>query len=222
MKLLLACPTYGPVDPLAARSLRAAVMTAAKHGVEWAGDVSPDRMKFDAARNAVVEAALAPTITADGVFWADSDVVLPTTAIIQLVTRGLDFVTGIYFQRAGNHFPLIATFNEKLQSFQWLVRWPENIVAPIDGCGFGCCYTSTAMLRAMGDSDHFTYKRFSEDFDFCRKATEAGFQLHVDTSVICGHLQDPLPVTYETYKAAHPDYFAGDSALPKEDAHAVQ
>lgn len=204
-KILLACPTYGPVDPLAARSLRAAIMTASQHGITWLGDASPDRMKFDVARNAVAMIACEAD-SCDGVFWCDSDVILPPHAIAQLASRDLDFVSGIYFQRMPPHFPLIATFDEHKKSFQWFIRWPEQVVAPIDGCGFGCVFTSSKLLRAIG-SDWFTYRKYSEDFDFCLKAKEKGFSPHVDTSIICGHLPDPVPVTYETYRAAHPEWF---------------
>jgi hypothetical protein len=213
MKLLLACPTYGPVDPYAARSLRAAIMTASQHGVTWLGDASPDRMKFDVARNTVAQVAC--NSDADAVFWCDSDVILPTHAIAQLAGRSLDFITGIYFQRMPPHFPLIASFNEALKTFQWLMRWPEAVVAPIDGCGFGCVLTSTKLLREIG-GDWFTYRKYSEDFDFCMKAKEKGFPPHVDTTILCGHLPDPVPVTHETYQAAHPDWFKGASEPPKE------
>lgn len=206
MKVLFASPTYGPVDPGALRYQRAAIMHAAAHGVEWAGDVSPDRMKFDAARNTVVVAALESE--ADAVFWCDSDVVLPVDAITRLVAEQKDFITGMYFQRYPPHFPLVAHFDDRRQTFNWLIEWPEQCVAPIDGCGFGCVVTSTALLRALRGEEPggrlkpwFTFEKFSEDFDFCLKAARAGFQLYVHTGVQCGHLADPRPVTVTDFVA---------------------
>lgn len=215
-KLLFASPTYGPIDPQALKSQRVAIMHAAANGHIWVGDASPDRMKFDVARNAVAESACRSG--ADYVFWCDSDVVLPNYAITALIASGKDFITGIYFQRMKPHWPLIAYFNEKAQSFNWYSNWPKNVVAPVDGCGFGCVVTSVAMLREMGEEalrqnvglregHWFRYEKFSEDFDFCRRAARLGFQLHVDTSVLCGHLPDPEPVTIETFVAAHPEIF---------------
>jgi len=205
MKIVFASPTYGPIDPQALKSQRVAIMFAAKHGVEWIGDASPDRMKFDVARDAVVKAAL--QTEAEGVFWCDSDVILPQDAIARLATADKDFITGIYFQRMGEHYPLIAFYNPNRDSFQWIVKWPENVIAPIDGCGFGCVYTSTAMLRKIVEvyapEPPFQYRKFSEDFDFARKASEQGYQLYVDTAVICGHLADPVPVTLDTFRAKH-------------------
>jgi hypothetical protein len=199
MKLVWGCPTYGPLDPQAVISQRVALMHAAANGVTWIGDASPDRMPFAAARNAVVAEALKSD--ADAVFWCDSDVVLPRDVVTTLIHAHQDFVTGIYFQRRAPHFPLIAHFNEERETFNWFTDWPENVVAPIDGCGFGCVVTSTTLLKAL-DPPWFHYEKFSEDFDFCRKAARAGFQLYVHTGVLCGHLPDPCPVTLQEFKAA--------------------
>lgn len=206
MKLVFAVPSYGPMDPKAVISQRNAIMHAGANGIEWLGDASPDRMKFDAARNAVVRDVLASDeVAADAIFWCDSDVVLPTHAITSLVATGHDFVTGIYFQRLPPHWPLIAHFNptagpDRTGAFNWFTDWPEDVVAPIDGCGFGCVLTSIKMLRAMGEGPWFTFEKFSEDFDFCLRAARAGFQPYVHTGVLCGHLADPVPVTHTDFR----------------------
>ena len=199
MKLLFASPTYGPVDPQAVRTQRTAIMHAAQHGgVEWVGDASPDRLGFHAARNQVVEAAL--RTDADGVFWCDSDIVLPSEAITYLAREQKDFITGMYCQRYAPHWPLVAHYMTESDTFSWYTEWPENVVAPVDACGFGCVLTSTAMLRAL-TPPWFHYEKFSEDFDFCRKATAAGFQLFVHTGVQCGHLGNASPVTASEFQA---------------------
>lgn len=205
MKLIFASPSYGPVDPQALKSLRVAIMHAAANGHIWLGDASPDKMKFDVARNAVAKEACESE--ADAVFWCDSDIILPSYAITRLAACGKEFITGIYFQRIKPHYPLIANYTGK--SFQWFANWPEDSLVPIDGCGFGCVLTSTALLRAI-DHEWFNYQKYSEDFDFCLKAREKGYQLWVDTGVLCGHLPDSAPVTFETYQTAHPEIFGGN------------
>jgi len=89
---------------------------------------------------------------------------------------------------------------DKTGSFRWLTHWPEDVVGPVEGCGFGCVLTSTRLLRAMGDGPWFTFEKYSEDFDFCLRAARAGFQLHVHTGVLCGHLADPVPVTVQDFQ----------------------
>lgn len=209
MKLIFSSPTYGPIDPQALKSQRVAIMHAANNGHKWVGDASPDKMKFDVARNYVVKSALdaAKEHSADAVFWCDSDVILPAYAISRLASYEKDFITGIYFQRHFPHCPLIANFTGK--HFQFYADWEKDSLVPIDGCGFGCVLTSTKLLEAI-DHQWFDYREFSEDFDFCLKAKEKGFQLWVDTGVLCGHLADPVAVNYEIYKKAHPEIFGGN------------
>lgn len=199
MKLLFTSPTYGPVDPQAVVSQRLAIMHAGTHaGVQWMADCSPDRMGFHAARNHVVELAL--STDADAIFWCDSDIVLPVDAVSQLVREDKDFITGMYYMRKKPHWPLVAHYMPEKETFSWFTEWPENVVAPVDGCGFGCVLTSMAMLRAL-PAPWFHYEKFSEDFDFCRKAAKAGFQLFVHTGVQCGHLGDPMAVTASEFQA---------------------
>jgi hypothetical protein len=204
MKLLFACPTYGPVaDPAFDKSRRAAIMFAASHGVTWVGDISPDRMAFATARNTVVESALsvADQDEVDGVFWVDDDLVIPVDTISRLTQYGLDFVSGLYFQRAAPYWPLFAMLN-KNQSFQWGMQYPENIIAPCDGVGFGCVYTSIKLLREVAKlpeskkygsfGGDFGDKTYGEDFTFCLKARLVGIQPHVDTGVKCKHHIGPM------------------------------
>ena len=212
MKLILASPTYGPVDPNAQRCLRAAIMHASRNGHMWIGDASPDKEAFAHARNHTVKDVLEaedrePDAYVDGaVVWVDSDIVLPVDAITTMASRECDFITGIYFQKGEDCWPLIAHFNGK--SFQWIVQWTPGTIVPVDGCGFGCCLTSLKLLRAV-KQPAFEYVKFSEDFDFCLKAKEAGYQLYCDTSILCGHLDNPRAVTIEDYKKAHPNFFEG-------------
>lgn len=208
VRLVFASPTYGPIDPQAVVSQRNAIMHSAANGVAWLGDASPDRMGFAPARNATVLSILAqpPELQPDYVFWCDSDVILPSHTITSLVKAERDFVTGIYFQRKPPHWPLIYWFDPKGGAegdgtFRQLIQWPENVIAPIDGCGFGCVLTSIKMLKAM-DPPWFEWKKFGEDFSFCLSAAKAGFPLHVHTGVMCGHLADPVAVTYETFLSA--------------------
>jgi hypothetical protein len=206
MKLIFAMPTYGPIDPQVSSNTINAIMHAAKFGHTWMGVAAPDRLPYAVARNKAVEAIVHNDDFAEAaIFWMDSDIVLPIDSITRLANSGKDFITGIYFQRAAEHRPLVAHYDEKMDSFIWLAKWPKNVIAPIDGCGFGCVLTSVKMLRDM-EAPWFEYKKFSEDFTFCRNAAKAGYQLYVDTGVLCGHLMDPVPATIETYANKYPEF----------------
>lgn len=201
-KLIFACPSYGPTEPSADVSRRLTIMHAAANGHTWIGDSSSNRMGWTDARNVAVRGAL--ETDADYICWADSDVIFPPGAFTALLSLGLDFVTGIYFQRGAPHWPLISQYRPERDSFSFLTDWPENVIAPVDGCGFGCVITSLKMLRALPEP-WFKYEKFSEDFDFCRKASKAGFQLFVHTGVLCEHLADPRPVGLEDFRKSWAD-----------------
>jgi hypothetical protein len=155
----------------------------------WVGDISPDRLTFSAARNVALNNAIESG--AEGVVWVDSDIIPPIDGIAKLVEHGKHFVTGVYFQRLPPHFPM---FGKELGGgrFQWAMSWPENVLAPMDGCGFGFVYTSVQMLKRVYKKfdQPFEFTVSSEDLTFCLRAKQCGFQLYVDTGVMCQHLGD--------------------------------
>jgi hypothetical protein len=210
VKLIWASPTYGPVEPEAQRSQRAAIMAAANNGVTWVGDASPDKEKFDAARNHVVHDAFKLAPEADGVFWCDSDIILPPNAV-RIAAYGHDFVTGMYFQKRQPYWPLVGRYLEDKGHFQWISHWQENVLTEVDGCGFGCVYTSMAMLRKI-EVPYFEYNdKISEDLYFCLKAKRAGYQLYVDTGILCGHLPPPRAIGQDEFKQWRDSLIASES-----------
>lgn len=196
MRLALAVPTYGPIDPHIDKHLRAAIMTASNHGVTWAGDVSSIREGWAGGRDRAAKAAIESG--AEGVFWMDDDILLPPEAIIKLVSYEKDFVSGMYFQKFPPHWPLVAMFDGK--SFQWLKEYPENTLAEVDGVGFGCAFTSIKLLNALKEKHEkvFEWTKYSEDFTFCLRAGELGMKPWVDTGLKCGH--SPLEPSFVTEK----------------------
>lgn len=216
-RIVLAHPCYGPLDPEVNKALRVAMMSASRHA-EWVGDVSTIREGWVGARNRAVKAALEDAPDCDGIVWVDDDVCLPPTAITRLVSYDHDFVTGVVFQKFGDINPLVAVWRGN--GFAWWREFPENVLAPADGCGFGCCYTSTKMLRAIQQVDGFktdgwfnqfpanhfgkqieadTDTAMSEDFSFCMRAKQAGFQLYADTGLLCSHMIGPKFATKATF-----------------------
>jgi hypothetical protein len=224
-RIVLAAPCYGPRDPEIERALRIAIMSASRHA-EWIGDVSTIRQGWVSARNMAVKSALEDAPDCDGIVWVDDDVLLPATAITRLLSyeQAQDFVTGVVFQKMGDYNPLVAKWVGN--GFAWWRKFPENVLAPADGCGFGCVYTSTKMLRAIaqlpseikpfqayfkkdGWFDQFPANHFgkqieqdqamSEDFSFCMRAKMAGFQLYADTGLLASHMIGPKFSTKATF-----------------------
>ena len=216
-KIALVHPCYGPLDPYINKVLRFVMMSASKVA-EWVGDSSTIREGWVGARNRAVAGTLEDCPECDGIVWVDDDVLLPASAIARLVQYDKDFVTGVVFQKMGDFNPLVAKWVGN--GFSWWRSFPENVLAPADGCGFGICYTSTKMLRAIqqlpdfkkdGWFNQFPANHFgkqiedcaetamSEDFSFCMRAKMAGFQLYADTGLLCSHQIGPRYATQETH-----------------------
>jgi hypothetical protein len=211
--MLFACPTHKAIEPAVVIGQRCAIGHAAKHDVEMVGDVSLDDVKqstIDTARNRVVARAL--NTDADGIFWCDSDIILPVDTISRMAAEHKDFITGIYYQRYHPHFPVVGSYDPTFKGVNWYVTWPENVIAPADLCGFGCVWTSLTMLRAM-EAPYFAFQDMSEDFTFCRQAKLKGFQLYVDTGIQCDHIGQPKVVTADDFKAAWATLNIGKAAV---------
>jgi len=212
-RLLLIVPTYGPVDPILQKNLRVAMMVASKHGVEWAGDASPDRMGFSSARNAAAQAIL--DNPCDGALWVDSDISMEPQHIWKLLIDAeafnAEFICGIYHQRKKPHHPTIYQFNPENKMFSPYFDWADNIVAPIDACGFGFVYTSRKLIQDIAKLPTFNERAgwfpdtrdlsggYGEDMNFALQAKEAGVQAYADSGIMLGHQGDARIVVHEDF-----------------------
>lgn len=203
MKILLAVPTYGPVDPICQKDVRVGMMVASKHGVEWAGDASPDRVGFAMARNVVAQSLLLmPEDEANGIMWIDSDIRHQPSDISRLLASArhfnAEFVSGVYHQRAMPYDACFYEWRPKKKKFAAVSDYPLDVFAPFSGCGFGFVYTSRKVIEGIAKSKEFSPEKgwfpderdslgYGEDLSFCYQAMNAGFQLYVDTGIRLGH-----------------------------------
>ena len=216
MSIVLASPTYGNVDPLCAKDLRVAMMSAATMGLHWAGDASPDRLGYSAARNAVAKSIRKNSPSADGIMWVDSDIRMKSDAITRLLTtvkiHNLDFVSGVYHSRKPPYLPVIYHWDSAAGWYLQCVTYPKDQITSLDACGFGFVYTSTKTINAIADSPCFTARGgwfpdtrdtggYGEDISFCDLATGAGIQLYIDTGVQVGHTGDAKVIWEQDFRA---------------------
>ena len=205
-KVLLARPTYGGIDPIAARALNISMMTAAQHHVAWIGDVSVDREGWSKTRNMSHSAAVMFP-EADGVLWTDDDMVPSHIAIAQLISADKDFVSGLCFERRSPHKPTFAV-GSQAKGYHRGQKWPDQSLMPVDAFGFAFVYTSMALLRAVGPRP-FT-GALGEDYRFCELSKKHGFTAWVDTGCQVGHIADPRIINQVDYERAIGTYRASD------------
>ena len=218
MRALLSSPTYGPIDPRCASSLRYAVMVAARNHTTWSADLSPDRMTYSSARNMVAKWVNEHPLEQDGIVWVDSDIVLSHDSLWKLLASaertGADLYSGVYHARREPFEPVFYTFNITTMKFKQACIYEPDTVYEVDGCGFGIVYTSTRLIQAIAKSQLFSEDGkwfpdlregngpYGEDLGFCFQAMKLGFRCHVDTGIQVGHMGDFEPITRATYLQA--------------------
>jgi len=64
----------------------------------------------------------------------------------------------------------------------------------VGACGFGCVLIKKQVMVDIG-YPQFQYRSainhndtFSEDLDFCRKASMKGFKIYADSTLLCEHI----------------------------------
>lgn len=126
-----------------------------------------------------------------------------------------DFVTGVYHKRIAPHEPTFYMYDRQTGDFRSCEQYPDNVFAPIDGCGFGFVYTSRKLIEKIAELPSFNEEigwfpdtrdvkgGYGEDMGFCKHAMDAKIQLYVNTGIQLGHMGDPEAIYrkhYEHYK----------------------
>lgn len=153
-------------------------------------------MPFDHARNMAGMRAL--EVGAEWLFFLDSDVVPPRDAILRLMNHKKPIVSGVYYRRS----PPIGV-PVMIKNGGWFTGYPPNSLVEVDLVGAGCLLIHRSVLErlpAQSPGHHwFDWKVdlagvlppgecLSEDFTFCLHSKRNGFQVLVDTSIICKHI----------------------------------
>jgi GT2 family glycosyltransferase len=166
-----------------------------------------ERTLIHSARNMLAEQFL--ETDCEWAFWLDSDMVLPpnTIPVMMRWARKLkaQFLTGIYYQRIGDHKPLVLIRDEEARKYE--DEYSHSNICPPEGCkdpfkvhccGFGAVLMHRDVLAKLA-RPFFKYgyigekKDLSEDFYFCIQAKKAGIPLWAIPELECFHLgQAPL------------------------------
>ena len=133
----------------------------------------------------------------DYLFAVDHDVTFAPDTLKKMLAHDKDLVSGIYRQRVPEQTLEIYDINQQRMTMEQLLG-PSQIIesglVQIGGCGFGCVLVKKEVMSRIGYPqfeyhpalDHNNTR--SEDNDFCRKATNAGFTLWCDPTILCGHI----------------------------------
>ena len=185
MKTLIAIPTSRDIEIQCAASII---------GMEREGRIGvfcPQSYSIDASRNLIVEHAL--EIGYDYIMWIDSDMILPNNTLTTLMSHDKDVVSGVYaYKLIGAENAVAKRFKDKAKDIYEDIPLKEitesKRLIEVDGVGFGCVLTKVDVFRHI-KKPWFRYTpNMGEDIYFCRKAQKAGYQVYLDTSILCGHV----------------------------------
>jgi glycosyltransferase involved in cell wall biosynthesis len=146
------------------------------------------------ARNTLVQRALENG--SEWVFFLDDDHVFPEDALMRLLEHDLDMVCSLYLRRSGGFNPVAAAARSEdgLYDSIDLKELPGEGLLKIHASG-GCGMLIKAeVFRAISEEPTwFEYGRVgswhaSEDYIFCEKAQEAGFDIFLDLQARLGHM----------------------------------
>ncbi len=145
----------------------------------------------DKARNELVKMAL--NDNCDYVLFIDSDMLIPRGAIDKLLEMDVDIASGLYFSKGKPYLP-VARVQEGDRHF-FLEDFKYNDIMKVAGVGMGCCLIKTKVFKDM-KNPYFKLEwrehegkqyQIAEDLYFCEVARKKGFEVWLNTGVVCGH-----------------------------------
>lgn len=221
-KVALLCPIGESVSPPVFQYALAAATHAVDNGIEMTDVGVTERTLIQSARNILVDGFL--KTDAEWAFWMDADMILPRDVIPRLLAtakaKEAKFVTGVYYQRVGDHLPVLwvkeaqGTDGSKIrvrveegdlaaEAYRHLHVAPSpGATAPfaVDVCGFGCVLTHRSMFETIPRPwFKMLTGKCSEDFYFSIQAKNHGFQLWADPSLQLGHVGKPQVIYREHF-----------------------
>lgn len=125
-------------------------------------------------------------------FFMDSDMTFPENCLSRLLSHDLDIVGGLYTMKLPPFATTIFRNNGTIENY---VPGPGEGVIEVDAIGTGCLLIKREVFEAL-KWPYFWYaedppdseEMMTEDSWFCIKGKEAGFKVHCDTSILCGHV----------------------------------
>jgi hypothetical protein len=192
-QLALVIPHTGNVSMRWA--VRLAELDAPPHHI-----VTKSTAAVDLARELAVEDAL--DVDPEWLLFLDSDVIPPRDVFSRLRQRDVDVISGLYYVDTPER-PHPAMWRLDEQKSPSPVPASREGVFNVDAVGLGCLLIRSEVLRDIerpwfrwtrGYDDHPWDLRhqgerpgISEDFYFCHKLVDSGYDIYMDTTVTCLH-----------------------------------
>lgn len=181
MKILLAIPSARYIETECWVSL---------FEMEKTGEIElliPNSYSIDVSRNIIAKYAQENKF--DYIFWVDSDMIIPKNTLKRLLSHDKDIVGGTYAYKLLKGKNAVA---KRFKGDDYIdiplkeIREAKGLI-PVDAFGFGCVLTKVDVFEKIPYPWFIFTMEMGEDVYFCRKAQNAGYEIFLDTDIICGH-----------------------------------
>lgn len=133
-------------------------------------------------------AAIAVDEESDYVLWLDSDMVFPSTLMLDLIAQDKDIITGVCAARRAPYYPCIYRNNNG--AMEPILDFGSRLIE-VDSCGFAVLLMKTHILEEMFNKYNTCFQPvlgYGEDFSFCLRAKEMGYKIWADPNIEIGHI----------------------------------
>lgn len=133
-------------------------------------------------------------ITYDKILWIDSDITFTPDYAMKLIKSDKDIISGAYLLGSGE-----VTAYKKLLGEGYSYEEVKNMTEPIQiaGCGFGFLAVKSGVFESLTrpwfqaaiitSDDGFTFPLMGEDLSWCKRVTDAGYEIWFDPTVRVTH-----------------------------------
>lgn len=153
------------------------------------------------ARNNIVKRFLELPDEVEYLLMLDDDIVVDPFTIERLTILKQDIVSAVYYKKAHPFEPVaylkstqptprptdFNLFGETDVNYHPIDVPYDKGLLRVDAVGAGCLMVHRRVFEAL-DAPWFKFEGSGEDLYFCRKATDAGFKIALDTSLHLGHV----------------------------------
>ncbi len=165
-------------------------------------------------------------------------VVLERDTLDRMLSHKKDIVAGLCTRRIDPPEPVIRRWNETIQNYEVILKWPQGQLLEVDAVGTGVILLSRQVIEDVAVAFHKEeYEMFlgngfwfeflkgpqgnewGEDVSFCWKARRLGYRIYVDTSINPGHVGE-YPYGVNDYLCYQEEVLKAGGLRPYREANA--
>ncbi len=173
-------------------------------------------LKTDIALEALTEEFL--KTDNEWMLFLETDMTHPKDTIAKLIRHNLPVVSGVQTWKTKPFVPMVYRYRPmvlwgqgkdtqwKTGPYQAIDDWKDGDLLQVDGVPCGCLLVRRDVFEKI-QRPWFSFEGGTQDLYFCKKVLAAGFTIHCDTSVDCGHFTT-IKITmaeHRRYMKAHPE-----------------